>query len=152
MIEMILYVLFDLGEIPRYSTKPDLKDCEYVLGRYCELMLRNETYSFNKDEFIKTLNEFCTEKFIDLDIDVVFEVLNNNNIIVFDYGKYKFKSTFWIYYFGAKRMHNDSSFKDFIFKSTFNSSGSLIVAEPKISSISFPDTSKQLPLSFILTL
>ena len=117
MIEMILFVLFDLGEIPRYNTKPDLKDCEYVLGRYCELMLRNEIYSFNKNEFIKTLKEFCTEKFIDLDIDVVFEVLNNNNIIVFDYGKYKFKSTFWIYYFGAKRMHNDSSFNDFIFKS-----------------------------------
>jgi hypothetical protein len=117
MIEMILFVLFDLGEIPRYNTKPDLKDCEYVLGRYCELMLRKEIYSFDKDEFIKTLKEFCTEKLFDLDIDVVFEVLNNNNIIVFDYGKYKFKSTFWIYYFGAKRMHNDSSFKDFIFKS-----------------------------------
>ena len=117
MIEMILFVLFDLGEIPRYNTKPDLKDCEYVLGRYCELMLRNETYSFNKDEFISTLKKFCTEKFIALDIDVVFEVLTNNNILVFDYGKYRFKSTFWIYYFGAKRMHNDKSFKEYIFKS-----------------------------------
>ena len=73
MIEMILFVLFDLGEIPRYNTKPDLKDCEYVLGRYCELMLRKEIYSFDKDEFIKTLKEFCTEKFIDLDIDVVLK-------------------------------------------------------------------------------
>ena len=41
---------------------------------------------------------------------------------------------------------------DVAFNSTVNSSGSLIVAEPKISSISFPDASKQLPLSFILTL
>lgn len=117
MIEMILFVLFDLGEIPRYSTKPDLKDCEYVLGRYCELMLRNEAYSFNKDEFISILKKFCAEKFIDLDIDVVFEVLDNNNILVFEYGKYRFKSTFWIYYFGAKRMHSDKSFKEYIFKS-----------------------------------
>lgn len=117
MIEMILFVLFDIGEIPRYSTKPDLKDCEYVLGRYCELMLRSEIYTFSKDEFTETLKKFCNEKFIDLDIDVVFEVLNNNNIIAFDYGKYRFKSTFWIYYFGAKRMHNDSSFKEYIFES-----------------------------------
>ena len=117
MIEMILFVLFDLGEIPRYIIKPDLKDCEYVLWRYCELMLRNEKYVFDKDEFIGTLKNFCKEKYIDLEINVVFEVLNNNNIIVFDYGKYRFKSTFWIYYFGAKRMHNDSSFREYIFKS-----------------------------------
>lgn len=117
MIEMILFVLFDLGELPRYSTKPDLKDCEYVLGRYCEIMLRSDNYLFDKTEFITTLKKFCVEKYIDLDIDVVFKVLNNNNIIVFDYGKYRFKSTFWIYYFGAKRMHNDRSFKDYIFES-----------------------------------
>jgi hypothetical protein len=117
MIEMILFVLFDVGEIPRYSTKPDLKDCEYVLGRYCDIMLRNEIYSFDKNDFTKTLKQFCAEKLIDLDIDVVFEILNNNNIIVFDYGKYRFKSSFWVYYFGAKRMHNDSSFKEYIFSS-----------------------------------
>lgn len=117
MIEMILFVLFDLGEIPRYSTKPDLKDCEYVLGRYCEIMLRNDNYTFKKEEFTSDLKSFCLEKYIDLDIDVVFEILNNNNIIIFDYGKYRFKSTFWIYYFGAKRMHNDNSFKEYIFKS-----------------------------------
>lgn len=117
MIEMILFVLFDLGEIPRYSTKPDLKDCEYVLGRYCEIMLRKENYTFDKNEFTKTLNEFCIEKFIDLDIEVVFEILNKNNIIVFDCGKYRFKSSFWVYYFGAKRMKSDSDFKEYIFNS-----------------------------------
>jgi hypothetical protein len=117
MIEMILFVLFDLGEIPRYKIKPDLKDCEYVLGRYCELMLKNEIFIFSKDEFIIELKSFCKEKYIDLDIDVVFEILNNNSIIINDYGKYRFKSSFWIYYFGAKRMHNDVGFKDYIFKS-----------------------------------
>ncbi|MBK8241834.1 MAG: hypothetical protein IPK88_00255 [Saprospiraceae bacterium] len=55
MIEMILFVLFDLDEIPRYKTMPDLKDCEYVLGRYCEIMLKSEIYTFKKDEFILEL-------------------------------------------------------------------------------------------------
>jgi len=114
MIEMILFVLFDLGEIPRYKTMPDLKDCEYVLGRYCEIMLKNEIYSFTKDEFILELKKFCVEKYIDLDIEVVFEILNNNNIIIFDYDKFRFKSSFWIYYFGAKRMHNDEDFRKYI--------------------------------------
>ncbi|MCX6195229.1 MAG: hypothetical protein NTY55_01085 [Flavobacteriia bacterium] len=117
MIEMILFVLFDMGEIPRYKTMPDLKDCEYVLGRYCETMLRNEKYSFQKLDFISELKSFYKEKYIELDIEVVFEILNNNNIIIMDGDKFRFKSTFWIYYFGAKRMHADVSFKDYIFTS-----------------------------------
>ncbi|AWL08843.1 hypothetical protein HME7025_00974 [Aquirufa nivalisilvae] len=117
MIEMILFVLFDMGEIPRYKTMPDLKDCEYVLGRYCETMLRNENYSFYKSNFISELKSFCVEKFIELDIEIVFEILNNNNIIIIDGDKYRFKSTFWIYYFGAKRMHIDESFREYIFSS-----------------------------------
>ncbi|MBW0178184.1 hypothetical protein [Sediminibacterium sp.] len=114
MIEMILFVLFDLGEIPRYKTKPDLKDCEYVLGKYCELMLRRENYTFSKDDFIAELKKFCLEKYIDLEVEVVFEVLINNNIIISELERFKFKSSFWVYYFAAKRMHVDESFKNFI--------------------------------------
>lgn len=117
LIEMILFVLFDLGELPTYKTRPDLRDSEYVLGRYCELMLRNEKYTFSKDEFVQELKAFCEERYMNLDIDVVFDILRNNNIIIFDYGKYRFKSSFWIYYFGAKRMHNNEVFRDYIFSS-----------------------------------
>lgn len=117
MIEMILFVLFDMGEIPRYKTMPDLKDCEYVLGRYCETMLRYERFSFSESDFITELKSFCKEKYIELDIEVVFKILNNNNIIIIDGDKYRFKSTFWIYYFGAKRMHADESFRKYIFSS-----------------------------------
>src|SRR5690606_27841077 len=47
----------------------------------------------------------------------VFDVLFLNHIIVkqeFDYG---FRSSFWIYYFAAKRMHNDETFAKYIFTS-----------------------------------
>lgn len=117
MIEMILFVLFDFGEIPKYKTKPDLKDCEYVLGRYCELMLRDAKYYFKKNDFIEELKKFCKEKYIALDVEVVFEILNNNNIIISDDDIYRFKSSFWIYYFGAKRMHISNEFRDYIFDS-----------------------------------
>lgn len=117
VIEMILFVLFDLGEFPTYKTKPDLKDCEYVLGRYCELILRNQNHEFEKESFIKELKGFCEEKLIDLEVEVVFETLRNNNIIIPISNKYRFKSSFWIYYFGAKRMHSDKNFRDYIFNS-----------------------------------
>ncbi len=41
MIEMFLFVLFDLVELPTYKTKPDVKDCEHVLGFFCEELIRN---------------------------------------------------------------------------------------------------------------
>jgi len=117
MIEMILFVLFDMGEIPRYKTKPDLKDCEYVLGRFTEIMIKKGCYEFSRESFIKELKSFCDEKYIDLDVDIVFDVLFKNNIIVNKYGVFGFRSTFWIFYFGAKRMHTDDLFKKFIFES-----------------------------------
>lgn len=116
MIEMILFVLFDMGEIPRYKTKPDLKDCEHVLGKFTELMIRNEKYDFTKSEFLKDIKSFCVEKYIDLDVEIVFDVLFRNNIIVFRYGFFSFKSSFWIFYFGAKRMHIDEAFRMYIFE------------------------------------
>src|SRR5690606_8105540 len=100
-----------------YKTKPDLKDCEYVLGRYSEMMIRNGKYFFSKESFVKELKDFCQEKLIDLEIDLVFDVLVVNHIIVKQEFDYCFRSSFWIYYFAAKRMHNDNEFAEYIFDS-----------------------------------
>lgn len=117
MIEKVLFVLFNMDCIPRYKTKPDLKDCEYVLGRYCEMMLRNEKYNFSRDLFVKELKTFCQEKLIDLEVDVVFDVLFLNHIIVKQEFDYCFRSSFWVYYFAAKRMHNNKEFANYVFAS-----------------------------------
>ena len=93
MIEKVLFVLFNMDGIPRYKTKPDLKDCEYVLGRYCEMMIRTDKYDFSRDTFIKELKSFCKEKLIDLDVDVVFDVLVLNHIIVKQEVDYCFRSS-----------------------------------------------------------
>lgn len=117
MIEKVLFVLFNMDGIPRYKTKPDLKDCEYVLGCYCEMMIRTDRYNFSRETFIKELKSFCNEKLIDLDVDVVFDVLVLNHIIVKHEVDYCFRSSFWVYYFAAKRMDNDKVFADYIFAS-----------------------------------
>jgi hypothetical protein len=117
MLEMVLFVLFDVGEIPRYKIKPDVKDCEYVLGRFCENIIRNDKYDFSEEYFTTELKKFCSEKLIDLDIEVVFDVMFVNNIIVRNDNTFAFRSSFWIFYFAAKRMHDDKNFADFIFAS-----------------------------------
>lgn len=115
MLEMVLFVLFNLEGIPTYKTKPDLKDCEYVLGCFCEELIKSDNYEFTREHFLKQIDKFCKEKLIDLDINIVFDVLNLNNIIVSRDFNFNFRSSYWIFYFAAKRMHNDSNFADYIF-------------------------------------
>ena len=54
MIGRVLTVLFfQFDQIPRYATRPDLKDCEYALGYFCEWLVRTERTTFSKNEFFK---------------------------------------------------------------------------------------------------
>jgi hypothetical protein len=115
MLEMVLFVLFNLDGIPQYKTKPDLKDTEYVLGRFCEKLIRQSVYEFSRDEFLKDLKQYCADKLLDLEVEIVFDVLVSNNILVKRDYNYVFRSSFWIYYFAAKRMHSDTDFSNYIF-------------------------------------
>ncbi len=115
MLEMVLFLLFNMDEIPTYKSKPDLKDCEYVLGRFCEMMIKECNYYFTRDYFTKELRGFCSEKLIDLEIDLVFDILFQNNIIVSRNTEFTFRFSYWIFYFAAQRMHSDKSFAQYIF-------------------------------------
>jgi hypothetical protein len=117
MLEMVLFVLFNMDGIPKYKTKPDLKDTEYVLGRFCEELIRDEKYEFTREYFLEKLKEYCSENLLDLEVEIVFDVLINNNILTKRDVNYLFRSSFWIYYFAAKRMHTDKDFSDYIFNS-----------------------------------
>lgn len=115
MLEMVLFVLFNLDGIPHYKTKPDLKDTEYVLGRFCEKLIRQSVYEFSRDEFLEDLKKYCDDKLLDLEVEIVFDVLVSNHILVKWDFNYVFRSSFWIYYFAAKRMHSDTDFSNYIF-------------------------------------
>ncbi|WP_429096130.1 trypsin-like peptidase domain-containing protein [Aeromonas media] len=115
MIRRVLSLLFNTDSIPSYKTKPDLKDTEYVLGYYCELLIKNHDTTFLRQHFLDEIRAFCSEHEIDLDTDIIFDTLYENNIIVHYRNKYRFKFTYWIYYFVAQRMHQSDEFAKFIF-------------------------------------
>lgn len=115
MLEKILFLLFDMENVPTYKSKPDVKDCEYILGRFCEEMIKNHSYYFSRDYFIKTLKDFCSNKLIELDIELLFDILFSNNIIAQYDNLYSFKYSYWIFYFAAQRMHHDKDFANYIF-------------------------------------
>jgi predicted MPP superfamily phosphohydrolase len=114
MIKRVLFILFNMESLPTYKDRPDLKDCEYILGHLCETMLRNSEYEFYRQDFINSLNDFCKTRVIQLDVSVVFDILFDNNIIISKNNKFKFRFTYWIYYFSAQRMHQSPEFLDFI--------------------------------------
>ncbi|WP_184545051.1 metallophosphoesterase family protein [Mucilaginibacter sp. FT3.2] len=116
MIKMILFLLFDMEEIPTYKSRPDLKDCEYVLGYFCEKMIKSMNFLFLREQFLNDVKNFCSERVIDLDAEVVFDVLHSNNIIVKRNSFYQFKFSYWIYYFGAQRMQHSPNFSNYIFE------------------------------------
>lgn len=115
LIKRILFLLFNVDVIPKYKSRPDLKDCEYVLGRLCEKMIRENFFTFSQESFLHILKEFCNEQVIDLEIGVVFDVLLLNNIIIKINNQYAFRYSYWIYYFSAQRMHQSQDFASFIF-------------------------------------
>lgn len=116
MIRRVLFLLFNLNDLPKYKTKPDLKDTEFILGYFSEILLRNNIHSFTREYFLNILNIFCKETEIDIEISVIFDILYDNNIIVMKNNNFYFKFTYWILYFAAHRMHNNSEFANYILK------------------------------------
>lgn len=110
MIKRILFLLFNAHSIPTYKARPDLKDCEFVLGYFCASLIEKSTFTFSRDYFIASLQKYCKDGYIDLEVQVVFDILSANNIVVARDGQFAFKFSFWIYYFVAVRMHHEPLF------------------------------------------
>ena len=115
MIGRVLTLLFwQFDQIPRYATRPDLKDCEYALGYFCEWLVRAERTTFSKVEFHDKALEYCKAQLLDLDVDVLFAFLATKNVLVRKGTDFGFRFSYWLYYFAAHRMHHDHVFAAFI--------------------------------------
>ncbi len=116
VLEKVLGLIFDNDDTPTYSTIPDQKDCRFALGKLCEQLLRRESndYTFTKEEFIANINNISKEQWIDVDGNYLYDLLLRNHIILPYDGRIRFRSSYWVYFFGAIQMQNDSSFVEYI--------------------------------------
>lgn len=115
MVEKLLRIIFENETVPSFKSLPDVKDCEFAIGFYCEQMIRTEEYYFNSQHFYDTITDFCKKQKITLDIHYLFEILLNNQIICqYDHDLYGFRFAFWVYYFAAMRMTKSEDFAHFI--------------------------------------
>lgn len=115
MIERLLRIIFENEEVPSFKSLPDVKDCEFSIGYYCEQMIRKETYYFSSQEFYDTISDFCKNQKITLDINYLFSILLNNQILCqYENDVYGFRFAFWVYYFAAMRMTKSIDFAKYI--------------------------------------
>ena len=114
ILHRVLFILFNIDAIPRYKVRPDMKDCEHVLGYFVETLIRNDRYTFSIDTFLDTVRIYCKNQVIAVDADLLFDILFNAHILVPFGSDYCFKFTSWLYYFAAHRMHHDAAFSDYI--------------------------------------
>ncbi|MEW6646933.1 MAG: metallophosphoesterase [Pseudomonadota bacterium] len=114
MIRRVLYLLFNVDDIPQYKTRPDLKDCEYVIGYFCEKLMRRGNYLFTREEFLRDVKLCCDERLIYLETHLLFDVLHANSILVKVGDSFAFKFSYWLFYFAAQRMHHSADFATYI--------------------------------------
>lgn len=115
MIQRLLSIIFDNETVPTYKSLPDVKDCEFVLGFFCEKMIRTEHYYFSDDDFISEASYFCNRQKITLDYGYLFDILLRNQILCqYEPHLYGFRFAFWVYYFAAMRMTKSKEFASFI--------------------------------------
>ena len=115
VIKRLLFLLFNSDTLPKYADIPDLKDCEHVMGMFCEHVLRSNQLDFTRENFISMTRKFCSESIIDLEVEFLFNLLCSNNIFVKIGSYFSFKYRYWIMYFAAQRMHHNIEFREFIF-------------------------------------
>jgi hypothetical protein len=115
LIKTVLFLLFTDADSFRYSSsKPDVDDCEYVLGKFCKKIFETGIREFTKRDFQQKIQAYCEEKLIKIDVDTLFSILESNNIVIPYNGEYEFKHSYWIFYFASSYMFHDDEFRKFI--------------------------------------
>jgi hypothetical protein len=115
VIDKVLHLLFyEFNAIPRYASRPDLKDCEYALGFLCEWLIRENKGSFTRFEFRRKIEEYCSHQILNLEVEVLLNFLITENILVQRGEMLWFRFSYWLYYFAAHRMHHDAEFSKYI--------------------------------------
>lgn len=118
LLDTILGIIFEEYDIPTYKDKkPDIKDCTFVLGYFCEILTIQNNFEFTEDFFKSNLREFCSKNYIELDLNYLFNALVDNSIIGrIGTSYYYFKNSYWVFYFLAHRMNLNKEFLDNVYE------------------------------------
>ena len=118
LLETILSSIFEDYEIPTYyDKKPDIKDCNYVLGYFCQYLVEKNDFEFTEDTFKDILRQFCDQNFIELDLSYLLNLLIDNSILTLNKftNTIYFRNSYWVFYFIAQRMKMNKEFLEKVY-------------------------------------
>lgn len=120
LLDTLLSIVFEEYEIPTYKDKkPDIKDCTFVLGYFCELLTIQNDFEFTEDFFMSNLRDFCTKNYIELDLNYLFNALVDNSIFGrIGVNNFYFKNSYWVFYFLAHHMNLNKEFLDNVYENS----------------------------------
>lgn len=114
VFKYVLKVIFDNPGNLFYGDILDEENCGFIVGYFCEDLLRNNKESFTESDFLNLTKPFCDQHYNTTNINDLLQVLKNNQIIVNLNGYLRFRFSYWIYYFAALRMKDSEEFKTYM--------------------------------------
>lgn len=114
VFKYVLKVIFDNPGNLFYGDTMDEDNCGFILGFFCEHLLRNNNEKFSEEEFLSITKPFCKNNHNTTNVSDLLQVLKNNQIIVNFNGELRFRFSYWQYYFAAIRMQDSNDFKTFM--------------------------------------
>lgn len=112
----ILQIIFNNPGQLFHGGTMDENDCSFILGYFCEYLLRNNKDVFSESDFLATTSQFKEDNYSVINLPDLLSILKNNQIVVDCCGELKFRFSYWIYYFAAMRMRLDTEFAEYMFK------------------------------------
>lgn len=116
VFKYVLKVIFDNPGNLFYGDTLDEENCGFIMGYFCEHLLRNSKEYFTEEEFYKITMPFCEKEYNPSNVSDLLQVLKNNQIVVGFNGNLQFRFSYWIYYFAAIRMKDSEEFKTYMLK------------------------------------
>jgi DNA repair exonuclease SbcCD nuclease subunit len=110
----ILKVVFDNPGNLFYGDTIDEENCGFILGYFCEELLKEDKESFSESHFLNLTKLFCENHHNITNVNDLLQILKNNQIIVNFNGTLRFRFSYWIYYFAALRMKDSEEFKSYM--------------------------------------
>jgi len=114
VFKYILKVIFDNPGNLFYGDTLDEENCGFIVGYFCEYLLRKNKESFTEEEFYRKTRPFCEKEYNPSNVSDLLQVLKNNQIVVGLNGELRFRFSYWIYYFAAIRMKDSEEFKAYM--------------------------------------
>lgn len=111
----LLKLIFDNPGNLFYGNTLDEDNCVFILGNFCEYLLRKDKESFSESEFLNISIPFSEKNYNTTNISDLLQILKNNQILVEYNGFLKFRFSYWIYYFAAGRMKISKDFAEYMF-------------------------------------